>query len=299
MIYLFSISNFILNCKYFYFVYIFSIIVYTFYMTLSKLEQYYNKFNEDKRLLSRHGIVEFTITTKYINKLIDEIFIEKSKNYDNSKIKMIDIGAGTGRYTKYYYDKGIDISAVELVKQNLVRLKEKCPLIQSTQGNAKNLSKFQDNTFDITLLLGPMYHLFNEDKITALNEARRVTKPNGYIVVAYLLNDYAVISYAFKENNLLEVLKQNKLDENFITHTNIDDLYSYDTLNNIETYSQQCNLKRKVIFSPDGPTDYMRQSINKMDNQTFEIYLKYVEKIAERKDLLGASSHIVDILQKV
>ena len=265
-------------------------------MTLTKLEQYYNKFNEDKRLLSRHGIVEFTTTTKYIDRLIDELVLNQSASSD--KIKMIDIGAGTGRYTKYYYDKGLDISAVELVKQNLVRLKEKCPTIDSIQGDAKNLKKFSSNTFDITLLLGPMYHLFNQDKLTALNEAKRITKPNGYIVVAYLLNDYAVISYAFKENKLFDVINQNKLDENFITHTNIDDLYSYDTLNDIETYSQQCKLKRKVMFSPDGPTDYMRQSINKMDSKTFDMYLKYVEKIAERKDLLGASSHIVDILQK-
>ena len=76
-------------------------------MTLTKLEQYYNKFNEDKRLLSRHGIVEFTTTTKYIDKLIDELVLNQSASSD--KIKMIDIGAGTGRYTKYYYDKGMDI----------------------------------------------------------------------------------------------------------------------------------------------------------------------------------------------
>lgn len=268
-------------------------------MSLSKLELYYNKFNEDKRLLSRHGIVEFTTTTKYIDKLIEIIQQGKINNCDDKNIKMIDIGAGTGRYTKYYLDKNYDITAIELVKQNLVRLKEKCPNIPAFQGNAKNLKKFKDNSFDITLLLGPMYHLFGDDKIIALNEAKRITKPNGFIVVAYLLNDYAVISYAFKENNIFNVLKQNKLDKNFITHTNIDDLYSYDTLENIETYSQKCDLKRKVIFSPDGPTDYMRNSINKMDNKTFEIYLKYVQKIAERKDLLGASSHIVDILQKI
>lgn len=267
-------------------------------MSLSELEKYYNKFNEDKRLLSRHGIVEFTTTTKYIDEVLQIIATQKSKNNDDSQISIADIGAGTGRYTKYYFDKGYSITAVELVKQNLVRLKEKCPQVTAYQQNALNLKKLKSNSFDVVLLLGPMYHLFDNDKITALNEAKRIVKNNGFIIVAYLLNDYAVITYAFKENNLKQVLNDNKLTDNFLTNTTEKDLYSYDTLDKIDSYKNACNLTRYKIISPDGPTDYMRQSINKMDDFTFEHYLKYVQTIAERSDLLGASSHIVDILIK-
>lgn len=266
-------------------------------MSLSKLEKYYNKFNEDKRLNSRHGIVEFTTTTKYIDEVL-ELVKQKNGITQNSQIKIADIGAGTGRYSKHYFDKGYDITSVELVKQNYVRIREKCPNIKAYLKDARNLKGLSDESFDITLLLGPMYHLFGEDKLIALNEAKRITKKGGYIVIAYLLNDYAVISYAFKENNLKQVLEQNKLDDNFITHTTTDDLYSYDTLENIYSYSKDCNLLRYKILSPDGPTDYMRQVINNMDNYTFDRYLQYVQKIAERQDLLGASSHIVDILIK-
>jgi hypothetical protein len=52
-----------------------------------KLTNYYNKFNEDKRLDSRHGQVEFITSMKYIHK------------YLNKNDKIIDIGAGTGRYS--------------------------------------------------------------------------------------------------------------------------------------------------------------------------------------------------------
>ena len=45
---------------------------------MNKLEKYYNKFNEDKRLLSRHGQVEFFVASKYI----DEI-IQHKKNFFN------------------------------------------------------------------------------------------------------------------------------------------------------------------------------------------------------------------------
>lgn len=258
-------------------------------MTLSKIEQYYNKFNEDKRLLSRHGQVEFATTINYINQFAEKI--------DNPKI--IDIGAGTGRYSCYLAEKGYDVTAIELVKHNLSRLKQKDSRIKAYQGNALNLKKFEDNSFDITLLFGPMYHLFStDDKIKALSEAKRITKPNGYIFVAYCMNEYSVITYAFKENNIKECIANNLLDENFKTITTEDNLYSYDRLENINFINEKCNLKRIKVLSPDGPTDYMRQSINKMDNETFEIYKKYILSICERQDLLGAGSHLLDILKK-
>ena len=52
--------------------------------------------------------------------------------------------------------------------------------VKAVQGNAMDLSLFEDNTFDMALLFGPMYHLFTfEDKLKALNEAKRVVKPGG------------------------------------------------------------------------------------------------------------------------
>jgi len=83
-------------------------------MNEEKLIKYYNKFNEDKRLTRRHGIVEFTVTMKYINDYL--------KNKNNPKI--LDIGAGTGKYSIELYNNGYDVSAVELVKHNLMTLKK-------------------------------------------------------------------------------------------------------------------------------------------------------------------------------
>ena len=148
---------------------------------MNAIEKYYNKFNEDKRLNSRHGQVEFFTTTKYICDFL--------KNGD----KVLDVGAGTGKYSIFLCDKGFDVTAVELVKKNLSTLKQKAPYIKSYLGNALNLKKFDDNSFDVCLLLGPLYHLFDkEDKIKALKEAKRVTKPNGYIFVARTIFLYSV-----------------------------------------------------------------------------------------------------------
>ena len=137
---------------------------------MTELEQYYNKFNEEKRLNSRHGQIEFITSMKYIHEYIPE-------DREKSDVKILDIGAGTGRYSVALAEEGYDVTAVELVKYNLGILKKKNSNVKAMQGNALKLSKLKDETFDVTLLFGPMYHLFGvENKKKALEEAKRVTK---------------------------------------------------------------------------------------------------------------------------
>jgi len=61
----------------------------------TELEEYYNKFNEEKRLNSRHGQVEFRTSMKYIHECIETLKREQAPA--NADIKILDIGAGTGR----------------------------------------------------------------------------------------------------------------------------------------------------------------------------------------------------------
>ena len=255
---------------------------------MNELEKYYCKFNEDKRLLSRHGQVEFAVSTKYI----DEVICER-KNLD-----IIDIGAGTGRYSVFLAEKGHNVTAVELVNKNVSQIKMKSNKVIAKQGNALDL-KFADESFDIALLFGPAYHLFShEDKLKAINEAKRVVKKGGHILVMYLMNEYAVITYAFKEGNLQKVLSEGKLDENFQCQTTKEDLYSYVRLEEINKLAEDAGLEREKIVGVDGATDYIRPTLNGLSETDFEIFVKYQMSICERPELLGASSHVMDILRK-
>lgn len=252
------------------------------------LEKYYNKFNEDKRLLSRHGQVEFFVAMEYIKRVIG-----KRQNLD-----IIDIGAGTGRYSVALAELGHKLTAVELVNKNVSQIKLKSKNVVAKQGNALNL-KFKDESFDIALLFGPTYHLFtHEDKLKAINEAKRVLRKDGVLLIMYLTNEYAFITYAIKEGNLQKVLNENKIDENFNCVTTEDDLYSYVRLEEINKLKDDAGMKRLQIIGVDGATDYIRPFINKLSDEDFEIYKRYQLSICERPELLGASSHIMDILKK-
>lgn len=256
-------------------------------MNEKNLIDYYNKFNEDKRLTHRHGIVEYTTAMKYIHEILKGI---------NSP-KIIDIGAGTGKYAVSLSNEGYDVTAVELVKHNLMTLKAKESKVKAYLGNATNLKKFKDNSFDVALLFGPMYHLIgNEDKIKALRETKRIVKDGGYILVSYYMNEYAIITHGFKNNNIVDAIKNNEVDENFHITPSDTDLYSMVRLEDINYFNEKASLTRVNIVSQDGPSDYLRQTINKMDDETFDIYIRYHLSTCERKELLGASSHVLDIL---
>ena len=264
---------------------------------MNEIEQYYNKFNEDKRLLSRHGRVEFYVTYTYIQRHLSAVLDERK--CAKSDIKIMDIGAGTGAYCIPLAEEGYTVSAVEMVKHNLGILKKKTTLVDARQGNACNMKKYADDTFDVTLLFGPMYHLFsNEDKIKALSEAKRITKPGGVIFVAYVMNEYGVITYCFKERHIREIMENHRLTEDFHTVSQVEHLYDYVRIEDIDKLNQQCGLKRKMIISPDGAADYMRQYLNKLDEEEFQYFLDYQLSICERQDLIGAGAHTVDILIK-
>lgn len=258
-------------------------------MDTSYLEKYYEKFCEEKRLGSRHGQVEFTTTMKYIHEYL--------KNYTNPKI--LEVGAGTGRYSCYLANEGYDVTAIELVKNNLGILKSKKTSVKAYLGNAIDLSRFKDNSFDVILMLGPMYHLINkEDKLKALNEAKRVLTDKGIIYIAYCMNDYSVINYLFKENKIIEYINKNQVTTDFKTISKEENLYSYLRIEDINELNEIVGLNRIKIIAQDGPTDYIRNIINKMDEETFKLYIEYHLSTCERLDLIGASSHTLDIVKK-
>lgn len=260
---------------------------------MEKIVAYYNKFNEEKRLLSRHGQVEYRVSMKYIEK-----YIPKDRRAED--IKILDIGAGTGRYSVALAEMGYDVTAVELVRYNLGILKQKSSRVKAMQGNAMKLSKLGDEQFDVTLLFGPMYHLFGfENKKKALEEAKRVTKPGGVILVAYCMNEYGVITYAFKERHIRECIEENRLTEDFKTLSEEKDLYDYMRIEEINELVEATDLHRELILSPDGPANYMRPFLNQLDEDEFEKFVEYQMATCERMDLIGAGAHTLDILRKI
>ena len=255
-------------------------------MALSNIEKHYNKHPEDLRLLRRHGIVEFETTMYHLRRFLKPGY------------RLLDIGAGTGRYTSALMAEGYEVKAVELVRRNIDVFLKREPTANVVQGDARHMPFVPTASADVTLLLGPLYHLIGDDeKLKALKEAKRVTKPGGLIFVAYLMNEYSILSYCFDEDRIGGLLDREVVDQNFHIQAQADELYDYVRLEDINRLDENAGLERVTIFSPDGASDYMRTRLNRMSDETFAHFIAYQKSISERADLIGAGSHVVDVVR--
>lgn len=261
--------------------------------TTQYINDFYNTYDEENRLTSKHGTVEFLTTMRYIEK------------YIQPDSHVLEIGAGTGRYSHALARQGYAVDAVELVQHNIdVFRKNTLPDENVTviQGNALDLSAFPDNKYDITLLLGPLYHLYhNDDKRQALSEAIRVTKQGGVIFAAYVISDGCLLDEGFQHGNInvAQYIKNGLLDaETFAAKSEPKDLFELVRKEDIDELMSAFSTVRLHYAATDGCSLLLRETIDKMDKDTFDLYLKYHFATCERNDLTGMTSHALDIFRK-
>ena len=259
--------------------------------TLTALTNYYENYDEENRLCSRHGQVEFLTTMRYIEK------------YLKPSMRILEIGAATGRYSHTLARKGYPMTAVELLEHNIEVFRENTmpeETVTITQGDARDLSAFESETYDITLLLGPMYHLFTrEDKLQALSEAIRVTKKGGIVFAAYCMGDASVLSYGFIRGKVHEIIEKCMLDPvTFDTFSNPWDIFELYRKENIDDLRQQFLVTQLHFVATDGYTNHIREVVDAMDEKTYQVFLNYHFATCERPDLIGYSHHTLDIFRK-
>ena len=255
------------------------------------LNQFYTGYDEEGRLLTRYGRVEFETTMRYIRRYLPE----------NARI--IEIGAGTGRYSHALAREGHTVDAVELVQHNIDQFiagTAEGERVTIRQGSACDLSAFPDDTYDVTLLLGPMYHLFTEaEKFAALSEAIRVTKPGGVIFVAYCMADPSILQFGFMKGNAPQLIEKGLLDPvTFKASSTPAELFELHRTEDIAALRSHFNVTPLHLIAADGYANHMRETVAAMDDELFALYLQYHFATCERPDMLGLSHHTLDIFRK-
>ena len=260
--------------------------------TFESLTNYYATHDENSRLESRHGQVEFLTTVHYVEK------------YLFSGARIIEIGAATGRYSHYFARKGDRVDAVELVEHNIEIFKENTSLEEKVtvrQGNALDLSYFGDNTYDITLLLGPMYHLYTvEEQLKAISEALRVTKAGGKIFVAYCNNDMTMYQYCFKREMVKQEMERGMIDpQTFKLFSTPAEVFQMHRKEEVDELMKRFNVKRLHYVGTDMLTRLITETVDNMDDEVFGIYMKYHLSVCEREDMVGVTNHMLDVFTKL
>ncbi len=259
--------------------------------TKQYLNDYYQQYDEDGRLRGPHGMVEFLTTMRYVEK------------YLTPGCRVLEIGAGTGRYSHALARQGYAVDAVELVPHNIEVFKrntEPGERVTVVQGDAVNLEGFGNGTYDVTLLLGPMYHLYTEEEQrAALSEALRVTKSGGVVFAAYCGNDATIIQFCFGKGRLAEEHYRNLIDPvTFKATSNPEELFQLYRREDIDALMEGLPVVRLHYVGTDMVTNYMREVVDGLDEDMYRRFLDYHFAICERRDMVGISHHILDIFRK-
>ncbi len=255
------------------------------------LKEYYTSHDENARFEVNHNRVEFLTTVHYIEKYLEH------------GAKILEIGAGSGRYSHYFARKGYEVDAIELVQSNIDAFRANTSegeKVSVALGDAIDLSNIASEKYDITLLLGPMYHLYDEqEQLSALSEAVRVTKRGGVIFVAYCMSDLTMYQYCFGKNMVLTAEENNKFDENFKLYSLPEDIFQLYRTEDINCLTAGMNVQRLHFVGTDMLTNMMPECVDGMTDEVFAIYMRYHLSICERNDMVGATNHSLDILRRV
>ena len=110
------------------------------------------------------------------------------------------------------------------------------------------------------------------------------------------MNEYAVLTYGFVKKNILACIANKQLDKSYHMLNLEGDLYSMVRIEDIDLFNKEANLERKKIIASDGASNYIRTVLNNLSKEEFDEFISYHLSICERSDLLGASAHLLDIL---
>lgn len=265
---------------------------------MNNIVNFYEKSDEENRLTTNNARkVEFTVTTTILNQ------------YIKSNSRILELGAGTGVYSFYYADRGNDVLAtditpkhVDIIKQKLNQ-REKSINLSTEIADATNLSKYESESFDVVLNLGPMYHLTNEcDREKCIKESLRVLKKGGILATAYI-NKHFILNLVmpgdkkFLTNNFVDkvmntgVIRESEKEcfwtDNFFT-----------TPTEMETFISKFGVEIIDHIGSDGISPLLREFVDNMNDEEYSTWLHYSLASCREKSILGMSNHGLILCKK-
>ena len=251
---------------------------------------FYDSADEDQRLIrSRHGRLEYKTTMAYIHR------------YVSDRSKVLEVGAGTGRYSIALAKEGMDVTAAELLESNLEKLRRNADGVaglRALKADAADLSAFADDTFDAVLSLGPMYHLYERDEVhRAIDEAVRVTKPGGTLLFAFI-SVFGIMYANYLQGNWAAGQEETFTSDYRVRHFKEQLFTGYDV-----TEFESLFEGKPVTWITTAGTDGMLEPIEdradfSIKDEDFDAFAAWYLHFAEKRELLGGTNHLLYICRK-
>ena len=251
---------------------------------LAHYEDYTGRGGEDNRATSsRSASIEFHATKVVLDKFIC------------MDTRILEVGCGTGYYGMYYADKCKEYVGIDLFPHHVEVFQRKIhesgiSNISCNVGDATNLEGIEDNSFDVVLCLGPMYHLPLDKRDIVFSECKRVCKSGGVVAFAFV-NKIGTYFAACLHDDLRNNYPNSKANDKVLKEgVNDDDApFFFTTPEEMEAVAIRHGLTK--IRSAGLDFFGLTAIADKMDDEKFGFYLALLDEATRHESCAGMSEH--------
>jgi ubiquinone/menaquinone biosynthesis C-methylase UbiE len=268
---------------------------------LDEVQEFYDKNaqNEWDRL-DRHR-TEFAVTWRALKDYLPHLPAE-----------VLDVGGGPGRYSIAVAKLGHRVTLLDLSEGCLQLAQKKAQetgvsLAGCLRGNATNLRRFGDSSFDVVLLMGPLYHLLDLDgRDRAVKETHRVLKKNGLIFATFIIR-YAPLRWSAK--NEPEWLSQGReLLERGVWRPSVTGIPSKARVGFTSSYfahpieirplMKRNGFEDLDVIGCEGAISMIEEKVNELKGAEFDSWVDLNYRLGKDPSLHGAAEHLLYIGKK-
>ena len=285
-----------------------------------KVKNYYKHFDEKNRLRNDNsGKLEFLMTMRILEKNLPPVPNEMETSENGTKstagaeaestVSILDLGGGAGVYSFPLAKKGYKVTLADLSETLLAQAKNQKEedkvqnLISCDQVNATDLSNYIEDSFDIVLLFGPLYHLTEKsEREKCIGEIRRVLKPGGKVFASFIPHLSGSIALVQRFCWSPDQVDINTLEECFDSgkFKNLSDKGFqegfYPTSDEIENLFATNGFEKQLLRSIRGFGYEKEDVIYKFENTpNFEKILELIDSTAADKSIIEMCGHAMYI----
>ena len=215
--------------------------------------------------------------------------------------RILDCGGGPGRYAIHLAKLGYDVTLLDLSQGNLDLARQKAaehgaPIADFVHGNALDLSRFADASFDVVLLMGPLYHLVEQsDRDRAVREAMRVLKPGGPLFAGFI-TFYAPFRDAIAKGYLRSFYEKHEQTQSLLDQKNAGEGFTeawFAKPAQVIPWLESLGLHTRAMLAVEGVASGHEQHMNGLDEEAFAFWTDLMYRFSADPHLWGAADHLL------
>lgn len=122
---------------------------------------------------------------------VDKFVKEFYKTHKFDKAKILDLGCGTGRYSMFFAERGLEVFALDDSETALSALNKKLQnkaykdLVTLKKANIDKIP-YSENFFDIVISTRVLHHGYKKQIVKRFSEINRILKNDGFFIASLL-----------------------------------------------------------------------------------------------------------------